>query len=107
MYDVPAGMNPLLHYVLFGENQGLRPGRHFDPAWYRRRYKLKPSISALAHFLKHRRAQRFSPRPGFDLDAYKCEHAATLRPDRDPYAHYLAIGGFAAAGTCQADRAAA
>jgi hypothetical protein len=101
---VPDGMNPLLHYVLIGESQGLQPSRHFDPVWYRQRYKLKPSVSALAHYLKHRRTGRFSPLPTFDLDAYKKEHAATLLPDRDPYAHFLAIGRFAAPDRHQADR---
>ena len=93
-HDVPAGMNPLLHYLLLGENQGLPPSRHFDPTWYRQRYAIKPTVSPLAHYLMHRRTQRFSPLPNFDVLAYSQMHAATLLPERDPYAHYLAIGQF-------------
>jgi uncharacterized repeat protein (TIGR03803 family) len=93
-HDVPAGMNPLLHYLLLGENQGLPPSRHFDPAWYRERYALKHTASPLAHYLMHRRTQRFSPLPSFDVSAYRQMHAATLLPERDPYAHFLAIGQF-------------
>ncbi len=106
-HDVPDDMNPLLHYVLWGENQGLAPSRHFDPNWYRRRYAIKPSVSALAYHLKHRRTGQFSPLPGFDLAAYTVVHAATLLPNRDPYAHFLAIGRFAVAGIAETDRLAA
>jgi len=95
-HDVPDGMNPLVHYVLFGERQGLAPSRHFDPTWYRQHYGLSPSLSALAHYLAHRRTRRFSPRPGFDVQTYVQAHEANMRPDRDPYAHYLAIGRFGA-----------
>jgi hypothetical protein len=90
-HDVPAGMNPLLHYLLFGENQGLPPSRHFDPAWYRKRYGIKPTASPLAHYLMHRRTQRVSPHPFFDVVAYRRAHASTMRPGRDPYAHFLAV----------------
>jgi hypothetical protein len=94
-HDVPAGMNPLLHYVLLGEPRGLPPSPHFDPAWYRDRYAIGVTPSPLAHYLKHRRSQRFSPRPTFDVAAYIKVHAVTLRPDRDPYAHFLVVGRFA------------
>jgi hypothetical protein len=97
-HDVPAGMNALLHYLLFGENQGFAPSRHFDPAWYRARYGIKHTASPLAHYLMHRRTQRFSPVPSFDVVAYRRAHAAVMRPARDPYAHFLAVGQFPTAG---------
>jgi hypothetical protein len=106
-HDVPVGMNPLLHYVLHGEPHGLPPSPHFDPAWYRERYAIGPTSSPLAHYLKNRRSQRVSPLPTFDVATYIKMHAATLRPDRDPYAHFLVIGRFAQVGTDQADRLAA
>jgi hypothetical protein len=106
-HDVPAGMNPLLHYVLLGETQDLSPSRHFDPSWYRRRYALADSVSPLAHYLAHRRSQLFSPLPSFDVTAYTRAHAKTLRPNRDPYAHFLAFGQIAAADTTQTARLAA
>jgi hypothetical protein len=93
-YDVPADMNPLLHYILIGENLGLTPSRHFDPSWYRTCYDIAPTDSPLVHYLRHRRTQRYTPLPTFDVAAYINEHAATIRPDRDPYAHFLAIGQF-------------
>jgi hypothetical protein len=96
-HRVPAGMNPLVHYVLFGEGQGLAPSRHFDPAWYRRRYGLAPSVCALAHYLQYRRTQQFSPLPSFDLAAHVEAHHETLRPNRDPYLHFLVMGQITAA----------
>ena len=105
-HDVPAGMNPLLHYVLLGEVRGLPPSRHFDPAWYRQRYPVGSTDSPLAH-LKHRRTQLFSPLPAFDVAAYIQTHATKLRPDRDPYAYFLAIGRFVQTRTDQTGRFAA
>jgi hypothetical protein len=91
-HTVPDGMNPLLHYVLHGEPQGLPPGPHFDPGWYRRRYGLGEPDSPLAQYLRHRRTQRFSPHPGFDVACPRAANHATLRADRDPYAHLMACG---------------
>jgi hypothetical protein len=59
---------------------------------------LAPTVSPLAHYLQHRREQRFSPLPKFDVSAYCQEHAATMLSNRDPYAHFLAIGRFAPGG---------
>ena len=97
-HQVPTGINPLLHYLLAGEARGLPPGPHFDPHWYRRRYALGPTCSPLAHYLMHRRTQRFAPVENFDVTAYVQACHATLRPDRDAYTHYLAIGRFVAVG---------
>jgi hypothetical protein len=106
-HNVPAEMNPLLHYLLFGESQGLPPSRHFDPAWYRARYGIKPTASPLAHYLMHRRTQRFSPLPSFDVVGYRQTHSSTMRPDRDPFAHFLAVGQFAMEDVDQATSVAA
>jgi hypothetical protein len=91
-HEISAHTNPLLHYLRHGERQNLPPSRNFNAAWYREYYKIGDRESPLAHYLRHRRAQRFSPLPSFDVDAYCAAHAATLRPGRDPYAHFLAFG---------------
>jgi hypothetical protein len=85
--EAPPGMNPLLHYVLVGELQGLTPSRHFAPEWYRQRYGLAESICVLAHYLQHRRKGWYSPLPEFDVFAHGKAHEVLT--DRDPYAHYL------------------
>ena len=93
-HDLPTDINPLTHYLLLGEPAGLPPSRHFDPAWYRQHHGLAASVCALAHYLRHRRTQRVSPRADFDVAAYVRMAAPSLRPGRDPYAHFLA--GFGA-----------
>lgn len=81
--------NPLLHYARIGEADGLKPGPHFDPAWYRERYELCGNHSPLAHFLAHRRGQRHSPNPDFDVLAYLSAHGKQMGTGRDPFMHSL------------------
>jgi hypothetical protein len=91
-YNVPVGINPLLHYVVLGETRGLRPSRHFDPAWYRECYGIDATVSALAHYLMHRRTQEFSPLPTFDVGHYVRTQKSGLRRDGDAYLHALVMG---------------
>jgi hypothetical protein len=87
-------INPVMHYILVGEAAGRRPVPYFDPAWYRETYAIEPGQNALAHFLAHRRSQRFSPTPSFDVAWYVEQHADELGPNRDPFAHYLQAGTY-------------
>jgi hypothetical protein len=86
------GLNPLVHYVCEGEAANRRPVPYFDPDWYRATYGVPPGQGALAHYLAHRRSQAFSPTPLFHVDWYVARHAETLRPHRDPFAHFLRAG---------------
>jgi len=54
-----VGMDPALHYVLYGEAQGLMPSKAFDPVYYGERY---PDIAAwggnrLGHYIERGRAE--------------------------------------------------
>jgi hypothetical protein len=89
---LPPGAAPLTHYILQGEARGDRPSLLFDPAWYRRFYGIADGASALAHYLTHRGTQRYSPLPIFDVLFYVETYRDAIRPGRDPFAHYLAIG---------------
>jgi hypothetical protein len=89
-YLPQAPVNPLLHYILGGEAEGCRPSPYFDPAWYSRHYGV---TTPLRHYLEHRRTQKFSPLPCFDVEFYLRTYAETIRPNRDPFMHYLAVGG--------------
>ncbi len=90
---VPTAMDPLLHYLLLGEAAGRAPSRWFAPSWYAEAHAVPPGRSPLAHFLAHRRSQRVSPNPDFDLAAYLARHVARLGPGRDPFADFLRHGG--------------
>ncbi len=85
--------NPLTHYALIGEAAGARPSLSFDPTWYRTTYAIPSYRSPLAHYLAHRRSQRFSPLPLFDVEFYLAAYGARIGPNRDPFAHYLVAGG--------------
>lgn len=50
-----AGLDPLWHYVEFGEQEGRRPNPFFDPIFYRARYPdlVEFGGSLLGHFLTY------------------------------------------------------
>ncbi len=57
-----AGVNPLIHYARHGEAEGRQPSPWFDPGWFADAFGV-PVAGALAHFMRHRVAQRLYPRP--------------------------------------------
>jgi len=58
-------INPLVHYLLYGEPLGISPSPKFDPAWYYERYPdvKAANISALGHYLEHGLRERRIPVP--------------------------------------------
>ena len=63
---IAENLNPLTHYIVIGEIEGLSPSTRFDPVWYSERY---PDVAAsglglLQHFVKHGKTEgRISTRP--------------------------------------------
>lgn len=86
------GVNPLAHYLLVGEPEGRRPIVFFDPVWYRETYAVPEELSALAHFLAHRREGKVSPNEFFDPVWYAAQKGEPIRPGRDPFARFLVAG---------------
>jgi hypothetical protein len=86
------GVNPLAHYLLVGEPEGRRPIVFFDPVWYRETYAVPEEMSALAHFLEHRREGKVSPNAFFDPVWYAEQKGERFRPGRDPFARFLVAG---------------
>ena len=86
------GVNPLAHYLLVGEPEGRRPIVFFDPVWYRATYEVPEELSALAHFLAHRREGKLSPNQYFDPSWYYAQKGEVIRPGRDPFARFLVLG---------------
>src|SRR5262249_50502534 len=92
--DVQAsGMQPLLHYALFGDREGRSPVAFFDTAWYRQTY-LAPGDDqlALAHFLPRRATGTVSPHPLFDVAFYLGKYPDVKAAGCDPFEHYLHAG---------------
>lgn len=110
-----AGLNPLVHYVQHGrdegrEMRGLAPAQgaiaegqepavqavlesgFFDAGWYRRRYGLQLSDSELiAHFIEHAQLG-YSPGPLFDSAWYLDANPDIRAAGMNPLLHYVQHG---------------
>ena len=49
-----AGMDPLIHYMNYGSQEGRNPSKDFDTGWYRSTYKdvSGTGIIPLVHYLR-------------------------------------------------------
>ena len=84
-----VGIDPLAHYLRYGEAEGRFPSPWFDPTWYRVVYDVPAGQCSLAHFLARRATGRFLPCAAL----YLVPHALPWRDDSaagvDPFDHYL------------------
>jgi glycosyltransferase involved in cell wall biosynthesis len=103
--------DPALHYLAFGEENGLRPTRNFDPIFY---LQANPDvaaqdISAFFHYLKygkaegrrpsetssiysHHRLKRRIVEKHFEVDFYINHVPYIQNTDVDPICHYFEHG---------------
>ena len=58
-----ARVNPLLHYLWWGANQGKSPNKNFNEAYHRKRHGLRPFTAGLEHFVESGLAQGLLPIP--------------------------------------------
>jgi GT2 family glycosyltransferase len=89
-----GGFNPLIHFVLYGEQEGRRPNEYFDPAWYR---SANPDVASSGmapslHFGLYGAAEGRSPGPDFDSFGYVVALGRSSLGGWDPLSHYLVIG---------------
>ncbi len=106
-----AKLNPLFHYIKYGEYEGRRPSAMFDPVVYRRTHEVPPFVSSLGHYLLHRAWQ---PAPGnsvsaaidqrlsdeqlatdmdlFDISYYLASYADIRESSLDPAMHFMSYG---------------
>ena len=80
-----TGIEPLAHYLRYGEAEGRPPCAWFDPPWYRLAYGIPPGASPLAHFLVHRTGGEFLPCAAL----YSVPLTAPWRDGPDPFDRYL------------------
>jgi glycosyltransferase involved in cell wall biosynthesis len=83
------GLDPLVHFVLWGAKEGRAPNALFDPAWY---LTQNPDVRAagtdpFTHFLKFGASEGRDPNPLFDgnwyLSQYPDVRAARINPLAD------------------------
>ena len=92
--DVAAnGIDPLGHYMRWGDREGRNPHPLFDVAYYRRAAALPPggAVNSAGHYLQTQ--ARRDPHPLFDGERYLRCHRAARESSLAPLSHYLAIGG--------------
>jgi hypothetical protein len=87
--ELQVGENPLLHYILRGEQEDAWPSQHFDPGWYRETYSLGEGESPLRHYLLNRASGAFSPLPVFDVAVHVAQNPDWQAYAQDPYLHSL------------------
>jgi len=84
-----AGIDPLAHYLRYGEAEGRFPSPWFDPLWYRSAYAVPAEQSALAHFLSRRTTGEFLPCPALYLVPLSPPWRDAVQRGADPFDQYL------------------
>jgi len=88
----PTEVHPFVHFILHGDQEGRWPGPLFNNPWYREQHSLSRSVSALGHYMRHRREGSVSPIPEFDI-AYYAKHCPDVIAAKiDPFEHFVAYG---------------
>lgn len=82
------GSNPLFDFITRGEKEDAWPGPHFNTAWYRAEHGLSREESPLKHYMTARKADRVSPNPEFNLEAFCHDHPEVLSAAEDPFEAY-------------------
>lgn len=80
-----AGIDPLVHYLRYGEAEGRFPCAWFDPIWYRTAYDIPIDRSPLEHFLTHRDSLDLLPHPAL----WAVTHLDPWRATNDPLTRFL------------------
>lgn len=67
-----SGMSPLLHYMLFGENESRQPNPYFQPSFYKKSYPavIRAGYMLLEHYYEHAKFSH-QPNPIFNNAWYK------------------------------------
>lgn len=89
-----AGINPFIHFMLWGGFEGRQPHPLFDTRFYLRKY---PDVAAaranpLAHYLKFGAAEGRQPHPLFDPKFYFERNPHVRRDGLNPLVHYVLHG---------------
>ncbi|MDM7831753.1 CDP-glycerol glycerophosphotransferase family protein [Cellulomonas edaphi] len=89
--DLPAGVDPVEHYVTTGAAAGLNPSTMFDTEYYR---QMNPGIrgNGLAHYSEFGWREFRNPSPAFDTWWYWAKHMGLIDEGVAPLAHYEAQG---------------
>lgn len=84
-----TGMDPILHYLRHGAEEGRCAHPLFDEQWYVKTYPdvAASGMSPLVHFVQHGAREGRSPCADLDVPTYLKQHSFCLTHDVNPLAH--------------------
>jgi GT2 family glycosyltransferase/glycosyltransferase involved in cell wall biosynthesis len=89
-----AGLNPLLHYLQYGDAEGRFPNPLFDPRFYSAKANIsRKDVNSLLHYCIIGRYLKVSPSAWFDTFYYLQHNRDVAREVLDPLLHYILWGG--------------
>lgn len=85
-------LEPVVHFLRHGADEGRWPNPYFDPAWYLTAYPdvLAAAMNPLLHYVRHGDQESRRPGPYFDPTWYRAAHG--LPPDVAALRHFLTTG---------------
>jgi GT2 family glycosyltransferase/glycosyltransferase involved in cell wall biosynthesis len=93
-----SGVDPLLHYVTYGDQEGRKPTLFFDPKIYRTHantFKFKfIEINTLLHYFAVGRHYQISTSEWIDISYYLSSNRDVKINGIEPITHYVKYGGF-------------
>ena len=91
---VTRGINPLVHYLIVGEQDGFAPSNLFEPTYYYDRNSdvREAGVSALMHFMNYGDAELRQVHPLFDHTFYRSIAEPIFGTIPQPYRHYIVEG---------------
>ena len=98
-----AGINPLMHYELYGKNEKsrrtpneliclLQSSEFFDAAWYKKHYDVPQHMSAELHYHMIGWKKGYNPSSKFSTIRYLLMNPDVRRAVIDPLVHYEEYG---------------
>lgn len=91
-----AGIDPLMHYVIYGDKEGRKPSLFFDPKYYgnqAKNYKFK-NVNTLLHYFAVGRYKNISPSQWIDIKYYLLNNRDVKLNGIEPLTHFINYGGF-------------
>ncbi len=92
------GMDPVIHYVLFGAEEGRNPNHYFNSKWYlEKNLDVEDArINPLFHYICFGYYEKRDPGPEFSLQAYIEANTDIDFTNLNPLSHYLDLGVYEA-----------
>lgn len=91
---LPAGADPVDHYVRVGWKRGLSPNPCFSPGWYLEKQPVlrRDGVEPFSHYVRRGARRRLWPHPLFDAEGYTAQVPESLEHRGGPLGHYLESG---------------